>query len=238
MLEKTEAIVLKSTKFGDSSLIVKVFTEKFGIIPLILKGIRSAKKSHSGLFQAAYLLDLSIYYRENKQLFQVKEYNIHYGYQSIAQNFSKQSIALFLVELLLNSLREQHINKEIFSYAKDFLLRLDNEKQRLEYYPLNLLFELSQHLGIEPLNNKNNTDVYFNLEKGIFEKDLDVYTCLDIESSTLLHQFILNYSNQIENRFNAEERNALLNSWLKYYNYHVPEFRPMQTPQILREILH
>ena len=44
MLEKTNAIVIKSLKYGDTSLIVNCYCEDFGLQAFILKGILKSKK--------------------------------------------------------------------------------------------------------------------------------------------------------------------------------------------------
>ncbi|MEZ5037710.1 MAG: DNA repair protein RecO [Chitinophagales bacterium] len=238
MLEKTEVIVLKATKYGETSLIVKLFSEKFGCIPIILKGIRNGKKNNAGLFQPGYILELNIYYRENKQLFQVKDYAVAYNYQSVAQNIGKQSIVLFIVELLLNVLREHHANKEIFYYIKEFILKLDNEEHRIKAYPLILMYELSQFLGIEPLINQSPTQIYFNLEKGSFDTTFDARLCLDIYHSNLFYHFINSLTTQDQFSISANEQQILLDIWLNYYSIHIPEFRTMQTPKILHDILN
>lgn len=238
MLEKTEVIVLKATKYGESSLIVKLFSEKFGCIPVILKGVRNGKKNNAGLFQPGYILELNIYYRENKQLFQVKDYAVAYNYQSIAQNIGKQSIVLFIVELLLNVLREHYPNKEIFYYIKDFILKLDNEPHKIKDYPLILLNELSQFLGFEPFIGNQFINSYFNLEKGSFEQDYIPQLCLDAQSSKLFFDFIHCLNKQIIHKITANEQQTLLDIWLNYYHFHIPEFRTMQTPKILHEVLH
>jgi DNA repair protein RecO (recombination protein O) len=64
MLHKTRGIVFRFTKYGESSIIVTIFTELFGIQTYIVNGIRSKNsKGKIALFQPLTLLDLVVYYK-------------------------------------------------------------------------------------------------------------------------------------------------------------------------------
>ena len=61
MFEKTDAIVVKSLKYGDSSLIVNCYCENFGLQAFILKGILKSKKSKSpkkSLFEPLSIIEI------------------------------------------------------------------------------------------------------------------------------------------------------------------------------------
>ena len=51
MLHKTKGIVLGHVKYGESSLIIHVYTEKFGIQSYIENGVRKAKAKQKSLQQ-------------------------------------------------------------------------------------------------------------------------------------------------------------------------------------------
>ena len=44
MTHKTKGIVLRTVKYGETSLVVIMFTELFGIQTYMVNGVRSAKK--------------------------------------------------------------------------------------------------------------------------------------------------------------------------------------------------
>ena len=66
MTHKTKGIVLRLTKYGETSVIVAIFTELFGIQTYMVNGVRSTKKSSSkaNLFQPGAILDLIVYHNE------------------------------------------------------------------------------------------------------------------------------------------------------------------------------
>nr|MBC8458136.1 DNA repair protein RecO [Deltaproteobacteria bacterium] len=101
MLYKTRGIVLHSVKYSESSLIVKVYTEIFGLQSYLLKGIRSQKaKTKPALFQSLSLLDMVVYHKEKSSLHPVKEVRLAAPTHSISSDIRKSSIALFLAELI------------------------------------------------------------------------------------------------------------------------------------------
>ena len=53
MTHKTKGIVLRSIKYGETSLVVTIFTEMFGIQTYMVNGVRTSKKSaaKANLFQ-------------------------------------------------------------------------------------------------------------------------------------------------------------------------------------------
>ena len=62
MLHKTRGIVLHSVKYSETSLIVKTYTEAFGIQSYMVKGVRSHRsKMRPILFQPLTLLDMVVW---------------------------------------------------------------------------------------------------------------------------------------------------------------------------------
>src|SRR5690606_8893505 len=110
MLQKTNGIVLRSVKYGETSLICSVFTEVYGVQSYLVQGVRTASKTRqnrAGLLQPATLLDMVVYNKPHANLQRIKEFQPAYIYQSLQEHIVKNSVALFSVELLLRLLPEQ-----------------------------------------------------------------------------------------------------------------------------------
>ncbi|QQR99102.1 MAG: DNA repair protein RecO [Sphingobacteriales bacterium] len=238
MLEKTEGIVLKTIKYGESSLIVKLFTEKFGLIPILFKGIRTNKNKEANIFQPGFIIDVSIYFKENKNILLSKERNINYVYKSITNNMSKLSIVYFIVEIILHCTKEQQINTEEYQYLKEFLLQIDNETENLENYPLIFMYQLSAILGFKPMCFDDDENRYFNLEKGVFEEIPPQQQNIDAQKSKYLYHMLNTLDNQQKIKYTTTERQILLDIWINYYQYQITEFKKLNTPTILHQILH
>jgi len=64
MLHHTEGIVLGSLKYKESSLIVKIFTNAFGMQSYVVNGVRSSKsQGKTALYQPLTLLDMVVYHK-------------------------------------------------------------------------------------------------------------------------------------------------------------------------------
>ena len=60
MLHKTRGIVINNIKYGETSIIIKIYTEVFGLQTYIENGVHNAKsKNKIALFQPLNLLDMA-----------------------------------------------------------------------------------------------------------------------------------------------------------------------------------
>src|SRR6187200_113375 len=101
MLHKTRGVVFRFTKYGESSIIVNIFTEMFGLQSYIVNGVRSRTvKSRIALYQPLTLLDLVVYHRENANINRIKEVKCLYPYQSIPTDIKKSALAIFIMEVI------------------------------------------------------------------------------------------------------------------------------------------
>src|SRR5579859_5441655 len=127
-LHKTKGIVLRGVKYGETSLVVTLYTELFGIQSYLVNGVRTSYRKGPGkanLFQPAAILDLIVYHNELKNLQRIREFKWGVLYQRIFFDVLKNSVALFMVELLQKCLRQPEPNSELFNFIEDAFLHLD-----------------------------------------------------------------------------------------------------------------
>src|SRR6185295_19163252 len=128
MLHKTKAIILRTVSYGDTSLVVTAYTELFGLQTYMVKGARRVSKKGAGqsqFFQPAALLELVVYHNELKQLQIIKEIKWSVIYRQVLSNVIKNSVALYMVELLIKCLKQTEASEELFVFAESNLLLLD-----------------------------------------------------------------------------------------------------------------
>ena len=93
-LYKTKGIVLRTVKYGETSVIVTIFTELFGIQSYLVNGVRTSTKKGSGkasLFQPSAILELVVYHNELKHLNRIKEFRWDYLYRHILTDVRKNA---------------------------------------------------------------------------------------------------------------------------------------------------
>ena len=95
MLHKTKGIVLNFVKFKETSVIVKIYTEKFGLQSYIENGVRSSKsKNKIALFQPLTQLELVVYHDPKKEINRISEIRCILPYKSIPFEIKKSRNAL------------------------------------------------------------------------------------------------------------------------------------------------
>ena len=151
MIHKTKGIVLRSVKYGETSLVVTVFTELFGLQSYIVNGVRTVSKKGSSkavFFQPPALLDLVVYHNEYKNLQRIKEHKWAYLYRHIFSDVRKNSVSLFMIELLTKSLKQPEANAELFYFMEDALIHLDEASDTvMANFPLFFALHLAVFFG-------------------------------------------------------------------------------------------
>ena len=172
MLHKTKGVVLRAVKYGETSLIVSVFTELFGLQSYIVNGVRTASKQSVGKaahFQPAALLDLVVYHNQFVNLQRIKEFKWAIIYQHLFSNVRKNSVALFLVELLSKCLREPEPNSELFYFVEDAFLHLDEADEKVTAnFSLFFALHLAQFFGFRINEDFSQEQAYLDLQEGLF----------------------------------------------------------------------
>src|SRR4026207_297336 len=133
-LHKTKGIVLRTVKYGETSLIVTIFTELFGLQSYLVNGVRTSTKKGTGkanLFQPTAILDLVVYHNELKQLNRIREFKWGYLYKHILTDVTKNAVALYMVELLTKCLKQPEANPELFHFTEDAFLQLDESTETI-----------------------------------------------------------------------------------------------------------
>src|SRR5687768_5822068 len=126
MLHKTQGIVFRFVKFRETSIIVTIFTELFGLQSYIVNGVRSkSAKNKIALYQPLTLLNLVVYHREHANIERIKEISCLHPYQSLTADIKKSTIALFITELINKTIKDESHTQEMFSFLANSLISID-----------------------------------------------------------------------------------------------------------------
>lgn len=243
MIHKTKGIILRTVKYGETSLVVTIFTELFGVQTYMVNGVRSAKKatSKSGYFQAAAILDLIVYHYENKSMQRIKEFSWGTLYQQTFSDVIKNSIALYMVELLQKCLKQPEQNSELFYFCEDVLLNLDTaSKSVTANFPLYFALQLPQFFGFKMNDDYDETNTILDLQEGCFVATQPLHPYfIDGEKAALTAQLlkVMQPEELAEFKLNHDVRRKLLHSFHDYYSLHISDFGQMKTLAVLYEVL-
>ena len=151
MLKKTSGIVLSSIRYGDTSIVVKIFTRELGLKSYLINGVRTmGKGSKMAHYQPLTLLDLVVYEKESAGLQRISEAKLQRAHQRIPFEFSRTSIALFMTEVIRRSIYENYQNEGLFDFYSESVVILDQEATKLSLFPLVFLIEQAKFLGFSP----------------------------------------------------------------------------------------
>ena len=126
MIYSSKGIVLRTVKYGETSVIASIFTELFGIQSYMVNGVRtSGKTGKAHFFQPASILEMQVYHNELKNLQRIKDLKWAVLYKNIFSDVTKNSVALFMVELLQKNLKQPETNEDLFHFCEDAFLQLD-----------------------------------------------------------------------------------------------------------------
>lgn len=233
MLHHTKGIVLRTTPYSESSVVVLVYTEKFGRQTYIINGVRSARsKGKSALYQHGNLLDMVVYHKETGDIFRVSEASIAHAYTLAPFDIVRSSIMLFLVELMTRAISETEANEELFRFCWQAFLQLDRPGGQLSLYPHRYMLIMSRYLGFEPHSGSGH---FFDMLEGHFSDSIPRHThYMEAELSSAFRSLL---SDDIQFRPTVNTRRSLLHYLIIYYQLHLSGFGKMHSPDILEDVL-
>ena len=244
-LHKTKGIVLRTVKYGETSVIVLILTEKFGIQSYLVNGIRIATKkgsSKASLFQPTAILDLVAYHNELKHLQRLREFKWGYLYKSIFSNVKKNAVALFMVELMTRCLKQPETHDELYHFAEDAFIHLDEASETVTAnFPLFFSLHLAVLLGFRMNDNYSIRKPVFDLREGNFVAEkTDHPNILEGRMAEVTSQLlkVMQPEELKEIKLNHDFRRNLLNSYETYYALHIQDFGELKSLPVLREILN
>jgi len=239
MLQQTRGIVFKSIKYGETSLISKIYTEHYGLQSYIVKGIRTSKsKMKAGLLQPLTLLDMQVYRRENKNLQYLRELSPAIIFTEIPFDVRKSSVGIFMIEILLQSIKEEETNPVLFNYLFETINELDKTKKSIKDFHLHFLIHLSKLLGFFPSGNFSEKNNYFDLQEGIFTSSAPPHPLFLSDNSAKVFSLLIQSAiKKSVSDFNNSERKELLNNILTYYSLHISNFKTIRSVKVLEEVM-
>lgn len=243
-LHHTRGIVLRTVKYGETSIIVSIFTELFGVQSYIVNGVRASTKKGSGkanMFQPTAILDMVVYHSEFKQLQRIKEYRWAHIYNHIFSDIKKNAVAVFMIELAGKCLKQPEANSDLFHFIEDAFLHLDRSNNQVTAnFPLFFALHLPVFFGLRIDDNYSVINVFLDLREGNFVSSRPVHP-------DFLEEKYAEYSAQILKAMHPEElgdmllnhdlRRHLLFAYEKYYVLHIQDFGSLKTLPVLRDIL-
>lgn len=243
-LHKTRGIVLRTVKYGETSIIVTIFTELFGVQSYLVNGVRTSTKKGSGkasMFQPAAILELVVYHNELKHLNRIKEFKWAVMYQHIFSDVPKNAVSLFMVELLTKCLKQPEGNPDLFHFVEDCFLYADkNYGAAMANLPLFFALHLTYFFGFKMTDDYSTNNSFLDLQEGGFVAEQPHHPHFLEEKQAFITSQLLKAQRpeELEEiKLNHDFRRKLLFVYETYYTLHIPDFGTMKSLPVLREVL-
>lgn len=240
MLHKTRGIVLKTTNYSESSVIVQAFTEKFGLQSYLINGVKKPKaKIRLNMLQPLHLLEMVVYHKPNGSLQRIAELRNQPALQNIPYDVVKSSLALFINEVLYKSLKLHYEDELLFNYIFNSVELLDKSEVGLANFHLFFLLGLTKYLGFYPDRSMEGKALFFDLKEGGYVQFQPSHSFI-IDGSLLADFSKLtgaSFESLAQISISPQHRKAILAKILDYYSLHVESFADVKSHLILEEVL-
>ena len=242
-MHKTKGIILRTVKYGETSLVVTAFTELFGVQTYMVNGVRTAKKTgmKAALYQPASLLEMIVYHSEKNTMHRIREANRSFVFAQVQTDVVKNSIAVFMMELLYKLLKQPEPHPDLFYFCEDTLLQLDEASTHVAAnLPLFFTLQLSHFFGFRIDDNFSEKNSWLDLQEGNFTSEKPAHNYFISRENAALTAELLRIrvpAELDELKMNHLKRRALLLRYMEYYSLHIADFGQMKTLAVMGEVL-
>lgn len=244
MIQQTKGIVVRTVKYGDTSLVVAVFTKLFGLQSYMVNGVRSAKRSTAmsiAYLQVGSVLDMVVYHHERSTLQRIKECKPAVHYTHLFVDVTKNAIMLFMIELLQKCLKQPDADPDLFYFVEDVMTGLDTASPTATAnLPLFFMVHLSHFFGFRLMDNFGSTLQVLDLREGQFVASVPAHEWyLAPPRSAYISQLLkmLQVEDLEQLAMNRQLRNELIDALLEFYAIHIQPFGAMRSLPVIRTLL-
>ncbi|SDS40756.1 DNA replication and repair protein RecO [Polaribacter sp. KT25b] len=233
----TKAIVLSALKFGDTSLIVKCYTQEEGVKSYLVRGILKPKKSglKAAYFQPLTQLRIVANHNNKNTLNSIKEVQVIHPYKTFHTDIVKQSVVLFLSEVLSSSIQEEEQNSALYKYLETAFIWLDMHDKVANFHLLFLL-NLTGFLGFYPDTSEINKKG-FDLLDGVFSDNIYEKNVISKNDFNQFKKLLGIIFDTLENvTYSKVERQLVLQVIIQYFKLHLGNFRTPKSLQVLETV--
>lgn len=235
----SKGIIFKTLKYSETSIICDIYTREKGLRSFIISGIRTSKAgSKAAIYQHLNLIELISYDQDADKLARIKEIRLDHHYKFINTQVVISSIAIFVLEVSRNAVREKEANIELFDFLEEWLLYLDRKPNIHPCIHLLFMLQLSNELGFGPMNNYTTKSCYFDMMEGLFSDNIIPEYSLNMEESAAFKSLLQISRPQINDiSISKSLRDSMTDHLITYFRLHVSGFKELNSLEVLRSVL-
>jgi DNA repair protein RecO (recombination protein O) len=241
MNQKTRGIILHTTDYSETSLVVKIYTENAGMGSYIVSGVRTKKsRIKSNIFQPLSLVEMISSGKPGHGMKRITEIQLSPPLPHLTADVIKSSVALFLSEVIYRSVREESPNSSLFGFLHNGIQILDLSHEDCSRFHIYFMIQLSRHLGFYPNGTFVTGQSIFDIREGLFRNSPPHH--VDFLSTVLSEKIFQLLNCSFENYHNialsSPERKELLKSLVTFFEMHQTQGSNIRSHKVLEEVLH
>jgi len=196
---KTEAIILRTIPFKETSKIVRLYTRDKGKIAAIAKGASRMKSGFRGKLDPLNYVEAIVYFKENRGVQTLGDVSLIRSFVNDYQEIDTIYYSTAILEALDKFIDGSEDNERVFILTINLLSIIDQNhswaKAALVYY----LFILTDLLGFK-INLYNCSICYKEIQEAYYNTKVDHLMCEECGDERDLHlgSSMLNYFKSIE----------------------------------------
>lgn len=146
----SDAVVLRTIDYSDTSLIVRLFTDQFGKVTVIAKGARRPRQAAAGVLQTPNHIAVWYHYKEGRDIQTLTKSEFVERYTGLTASLAKSAATLVAVEMLDRAVHDSDPHPILFRLITATLRCLDQTEGDVttvfHFYQLHL----ARQLGFGP----------------------------------------------------------------------------------------
>lgn len=232
----TPGIVLRKVAYTGSSMVVSIYTRRFGQLAFMARSVGRKKATSHASIQPLSRVEVTCTFRENKQLQTLRGLRPLTDAPFGAGGPEKAAVSMFLAEVLYKSLREEAPDEDLFDFVNEAVSYFGREAFQANFH-LTFLMHLTRYFGFFPSGNWEAATPCFDLTDGCFaRRPADARPIL--EGTRAQHFYALSqmaFGDAGRTWSNAARRD-LLHDLLSYYGLHLEGMGKIHSLEVLSEV--
>ena len=214
-MNSTEFILLHTTRYGDSSIILHTLSKEYGRKGFFVKNI--SRRCVSSVFFPLAILEADIDDHVRSRMPNVRNVSLQYALNGIRNNLKKGAISVFVSEVLFRVVKEGMQDSALYDMCERNILLLDAMESDFSNFHLYFLMEFIIALGFSPA-----------------PEDLEPFMG---EHLSLMNDFIsLPFSEAMLVPMSGGIRSELAERLLKYIEFHIESPVNVNSLKVLKEL--
>lgn len=236
MLHTTKAVVLKTIRYGDRTVVLKAYTEEFGLRSYM---VRAGGKGgvQQALLQPLNRLEMVVNEQAERDIHTIREVRVDRPYSNVPFDAVRGTLALFVQEVLYKVLRGEAADPAMYGFIQEALEAMDTSAE-IRNYPLIFLLRLSGELGFSPAPSMDGED-RFDLREGEFIRGVAPHghTLGPPHSTHLIALLTVGFDTMPGPMIPATQRRELLDHLVLYFRMHIEGLGELRSPAVLHQVL-